>query len=56
MHELHRTHSGIEACLRLARDYVFWPRMAVQLKDPVLSCGTCASFSPTQRKETLGDV
>ena len=51
--EVHGAHMGEEKTLRLARDYVFWPRMSSQIKDLVASCPTCNCFRKNQQQEPL---
>lgn len=41
---LHSSHQGIEACLRKARDRVFWPAMHHDIKNAVTTCQICAEF------------
>ena len=43
---LHSSHQGIEACLRKARDRVFWPAMQHDVRNAVLTCQMCAEFQP----------
>ena len=43
---LHSSHRGIEACLRKARDRVFWPAMQHDVRKTVLTCQVCAEFQP----------
>ena len=51
--ELHKSHQHLEKSLRLARDLVFWPGMASQIKDLIASCDrtTCNAFQKQQPKE-----
>ena len=51
--EVHGAHMGEKKTLRLARDYVFWPRMSSQIKDLVASCPTCNCFRKNQQQEPL---
>jgi hypothetical protein len=50
---IHASHQGEQACLRRARDALFWPGMSQQVKDLVSSCSLCADFAPAQAKEPL---
>ena len=43
---LHSSHQGIEACLRKARERVFWPAMQHDVRNAVLTCQVCAEFQP----------
>ena len=49
---LHAAHSGVESCLKLAREYVFWPGITAQVKEHVRRCQTWAMTGPSLRKET----
>ncbi|XP_063951721.1 uncharacterized protein K02A2.6-like [Lytechinus pictus] len=51
--KVHRSHLGIEACIRRARDTLFWPGMAAQVREKVEQCPTCNSMKPKQQKETM---
>lgn len=37
----HASHIGTEACIRRARDTVFWPRMTTELKEYISKCDVC---------------
>ena len=50
---LHRSHIGIEGCLRRARESVYWPGMTAALKNYVNRCDVCRTFETSQRKENL---
>ncbi|XP_062614248.1 uncharacterized protein LOC134275989 [Saccostrea cucullata] len=49
----HFSHLGIEACLRKARDSLYWPLMNEEIKDFVSKCSTCSTFQRKQQKEPL---
>ena len=51
--KIHSSHVGIEACLRRARECLFWPNMSVEIKDYVSQFEVCAKFSENQQKETI---
>ena len=53
MMRIHASHQGEQACLRRARDALFWPGMSQQIKDTVSSCSLCAEYAPAQPKEPL---
>ena len=42
MSRVHSSHLGIEACLRKARDAVFWPNMSSEIKEKIQQCETCS--------------
>ena len=41
--EIHNSHLGIQACLRRARQCVFWPAMNAEIKDNISECEICQS-------------
>ena len=49
----HITHIGIEGCIRRARESMFWPRMATELKTYISKCDICMAHRMTPQKETL---
>ena len=49
----HAGHMGINACIRRARDLVFWPGMSKEIRQLVESCETCACHTNKQQPETL---
>ena len=51
--KLHNAHPGVQATLRKARDYVYWPNMTTELKDYVSQCESCNSYQPAQSREPL---
>ena len=50
---IHSTHAGTESCLRRARDNVYWPRMATELKDYISTCDVCLAYRCTPCREPL---
>ena len=53
MKRVHSSHQGEQACLRRARDALFWPGMTQQIRDEVSKCGVCAEYAVSQPKEPL---
>ena len=51
--DIHLGHTGVEGCLRRARESVYWPNMNADLKEMVLSCETCRCYEVSQAKEPL---
>ena len=49
----HVSHIGIEACIRRARDSLYWPRMTTELKEYIAKCDVCLSNRDAQCKEPL---
>lgn len=50
---IHEAHIGIDACLRRARECIFWPRMNADVKSFIGQCDICQSFRNQQAKEPL---
>ena len=50
---MHLGHTGIEGCLRRARESVYWPGMTSEIKEWIKTCETCQEYDNTQTKETL---
>ena len=51
--KLHSSHVGIEACLRRARECLYWPNMSAEVKDYISKCSVCANYGTSQPKEPL---
>jgi hypothetical protein len=51
--DIHTGHTGIESCLRRAREYVYWPGMNSDIKQWIQKCETCGENEQKQMKETL---
>ncbi len=51
--QIHRSHIGIEGCLRRAREVLYWPLMNAEVKDLVSKCPTCQAHQPAQCREEL---
>ena len=51
--KIHSSHMGAEACLRRARECIYWPGMCAEMKQLVESCETCRQYDGAQPKETL---
>ena len=50
---LHKSHIGINACVRRAADVLYWPGFATHLRDVLAACDICCSFDVRQQKESL---
>ena len=50
---LHSSHIGIEGCVCRARDTLYWPRMAVELRQYISKCDICLAHRDRQAKEPL---
>lgn len=53
LQNIHSGHLGIGACIRRARESVFWPGITAQVRDCVSKCATCQSLPQRQPPETL---
>ena len=51
--QIHRSHIGIEGCLRRAREVLYWPLMNSEVKDFVSKCSICQSYKADQCREEL---
>ena len=52
--KIHSSHLGIEACLRRARECIYWPGISAEMKHHNSACETCRELdSTTHAKETL---
>ena len=51
--KVHAGHLGINACLRRARDLVYWPGMSQEIRQYIETCATCASQNIQQPKESI---
>ena len=49
----HEAHIGMERCIRMARESMFWPRMTAEIKDYVGKCDICLMHRASQGKEPL---
>ena len=50
---VHVTHSGVDGCIRRARDTMFWPRITTELCKYISKCDICLSYRALQSKESL---
>ena len=53
MEVTHASHIGIEACIRRARDSLYWPRMMTELKEYIAKCDVCLAHRSAQSKEPI---
>ena len=49
----HSSHLGQDACVRRARDVLYWPGMVTDIREEVEKCSVCAELSDKQQKEPL---
>ena len=50
---LHAAHLGYDSMLRRARELLFWPGMAQDIKQTADSCEACQQMKPGNQRETL---
>ena len=53
MQACHDTHIGIEGCIRRARESMYWPRMATELKEYISKCDVCMIYRAMPSKEPI---
>ena len=51
--EIHGAHLGFNGCLRRARETLFWPGMAGEIKTYINACETCRKYKVLNQKEPL---
>ena len=51
--KIHRSHIGVEGCLKRARESIYSPRMNADMKNFVSQCDVCRAYKTSQEKETL---
>ena len=49
----HSSHQGIEACIRRAKDVVFWPAMSKDIQEAIEKCEICAEFQNSNSKQPM---
>ena len=50
---VHRSHQGIQGCIRLVKDAVYWPLMNQEITDYVSQSSVCIVHRPEQCKEPM---
>ena len=50
---LHSSHLGIEACLRKARDRIYWPNMTTHIKEAVAKCDVCVEYQTVNQQQPM---
>ena len=53
LQKVHSSHQGVNACLRRAKDVVFWPGLKGEIQNLVSLCETCNNFLTKQQKEPM---
>ena len=50
---IHRSHIGINGCIRRARDSLYWPGMTSQIRSRVEHCNICQQYQASSAREPL---
>ena len=53
MQRMHRSHLGIQGCLRRGREVMYWPRMNEEIKEFISRCEVCQVYQDKQQKEPM---
>lgn len=53
LNKIHYTHLEVKKCLSLAKQSIFWPTMANEVKQMIESCYICIKHSKSQMSEEL---
>jgi len=53
LERLHAAHTGVNACLRRARETVYWPGITADIKRAIVACDICARHHQSIQKEPL---
>ena len=51
--QIHRSHIGIEGCLRRTREVLYWPLMNAEVKDFITKCSVCPAQKPDQCRKPM---
>ena len=51
--KVHESHQGAEACIRRAKDVLFWPGMNGEITNMVSQCAACNEYLSQQQKEPM---
>lgn len=50
---IHYSHLGVNKCIKLAQDSLFWPGMVDQIRQKISNCHQCLTYANSQNKEPL---
>ena len=53
LQEIHTAHLGVSGCTRRARETLFWPKMAYDIKSYIETCETCRRYEISEPKQPL---
>ena len=51
--KVHESHQGAEACIRRAKDMLFWPGINGEITNMVSQCAACNEYLSQQQKEPM---
>ena len=51
--KVHAGHTGINSCLRRARELIYWPGISAEIRQYVETCDVCASYASKRPEEPL---
>ena len=50
---IHSSHTGIQGCMRRARESVYWPGLNADITSLISACSLCEEYQPAQQKEPM---
>ena len=50
---IHMSHTGLQGCLRRAREVVVWPEMSIDMEKLIGQCETCQAYQRNQPEEPM---
>ena len=53
LERIHSSHMGANACIRRAREALYWPGMTSHIRNHVQKCSICRDYDNKQQKEPL---
>jgi len=53
LNRIHSSHQGAEACLRKAKEVLFWPNMKHEVRDAISKCSVCNEYLAAQQTAPL---
>jgi len=53
MQRMHRSHLGVQGCLRRGGEVMYWPRMNEEVKEFISRCEVCKVYQDRQQKEPM---
>ncbi|XP_024890884.1 uncharacterized protein K02A2.6-like [Temnothorax curvispinosus] len=53
LNRVHYSHLGVNKCLSIAQESIFWPGMINQIKQKIAECPLCLKYAKSQNREPL---